>query len=75
MSCYLAAGGEATAPTGHIVQVVDNFAGANTVFRPAAVKRFELKIMTPDEYAYSRMSKSEKAAYTRAKNGGGNGVK
>lgn len=75
VNAHLAAGAEATVPTGHVVQVVDNFAGANTVFRPAAVKRFELKIMTPEEHAYSKMSKTEKAAFTRAKkaNGGGDG--
>lgn len=27
----------------HGIEVVDNFANKNTVFRPAAVKRFELK--------------------------------
>jgi hypothetical protein len=52
---------------GYYFSIVDNFAEKNTVFRPAAVKRFEMKIQTEEEIAYSRMSKSEKAAYTRRK--------
>ena len=54
--------------TGEIVKLVDNFASTNTVFRPLGIKRFELKIMTAEEFAYSRMSKAEKTAYTKAKN-------
>ena len=54
--------------SGDIVKLVDNFAATNTVFRPLGIKRFELKIMTAEEYAYSRMSKAEKTAYTKAKN-------
>ena len=47
--------------------VVDNFAVKNVVWKPAAVRRFELKIQTEEEFVYSKMSKSEKSAFTRAK--------
>lgn len=66
LTSIVGAGNEAKAGE-NVVAVVDNFADRNTVFRPASVSRFEVKIMTQEEYAYSKMSKSEKAAYTRAK--------
>jgi len=34
-------------PSGETVEVVDNFANTNVVFRPAAVRRFELVIKPP----------------------------
>lgn len=41
-----------------IVTIVDNFSEKNTVFRPAAVKRFEASIQTMEEY----LAKQEKLA-------------
>lgn len=40
----------------HYVEVVDNFAEKNTVFRPCGVKRFEVKI----ESLVDRLAKAEK---------------
>ena len=68
LAALMVAGREFDLPDGSVGRVVNNFAEANTVFRPAGVKRFELKIMTAEEIAYSKMSKSEKTAYNKAKN-------
>lgn len=45
------------------VELVDNFAEKNTVFRPHGVKRFEVSILTAEE----RVEKAEKAAKAAAK--------
>ena len=49
---------------GHVFTIVDNFQEKNTVYRPAAVKRFELKVETEEEYQASlekALKKAEKA--------------
>lgn len=39
------------ADSGNYVMLVDNFANGNVVYRPAAVSRFEAKVMTGEELA------------------------
>lgn len=43
---------------GRFVTLIDNFADKNTVFRPAAVKRFDVELLTGEELA----KKAEKLA-------------
>lgn len=57
-----------TQVAGLYFSIVDNFANKNTVFKATGVNRFDLVIQTEEEKIYSGLSKSEKAAFTRAKN-------
>ena len=45
---------------GKVITVVDNFADKNTVFRPAAVKRIDVKVEDADAYA-KRLKKAIKS--------------
>lgn len=37
-----------------VIELVDNFAEGNTVFRPAGVKRFELQVMSREKWFKKR---------------------
>lgn len=46
---------------GRFVTLVDNFADKNTVFRPAAVRRFDVELMTQEELTKKQEKLAKKA--------------
>lgn len=50
---------------GRFVELVDNFAEKNTVFRPAVVRRFEAALMSAEELDKKILAAEKKAAKSK----------
>lgn len=57
----VAVGEELLTKNGNTIILKDNFQDKNTVFRPAAVKRFEVELLTPEELQKQKDKEAKKA--------------